>query len=75
MASKLMAVQTAVEAGIPTWIAGGRTPGVVAGVPGGKIVGTYFHAVVSTPGRHVALEQDRSGDESPGAPRPESVRA
>ena len=48
MASKLLAVRTAVEAGIPTWIADGRAPGIVAGVAGGGIVGTYFHAAAAS---------------------------
>jgi len=42
MASKLMAVKRAVEAKIPTVIASGRTPGVIAAILAGESVGTRF---------------------------------
>lgn len=42
MASKLMAVKVAVEAGIPTVIASGRAPGIVASILAGEAVGTRF---------------------------------
>jgi len=42
MASKLMAVKMAVEAGIPTVIANGRTPGLIAAILAGESVGTRF---------------------------------
>lgn len=42
MASKLQAVKLAVEAGIPTVIASGRAPGIVASILAGESVGTRF---------------------------------
>jgi len=42
MASKLNAVKVAVDAGIPTVIGSGRTPGVIEAVIAGKQVGTRF---------------------------------
>ena len=42
MASKLTAVKMAVEAGIPTIIANGRTPGLIASILAGEAVGTRF---------------------------------
>jgi glutamate 5-kinase len=42
MASKLQAVKVAVEAGIPTVIGSGRTPGVIEAVLAGRPVGTRF---------------------------------
>lgn len=42
MSSKLQAVKAAVEAGIPTVIAGGRTPGVVTSILAGEKIGTRF---------------------------------
>ena len=42
MASKLQAVRVAVEAGIPTVIASGRSPGVIATILSGKPCGTRF---------------------------------
>ena len=42
MASKLQAVKLAVEAGIPTVIASGRAPGIVASILAGEAVGTRF---------------------------------
>jgi len=42
MASKLMAVKMAVDAGIPTVIANGRTPGLIAEILKGEAVGTRF---------------------------------
>lgn len=42
MASKLQAVQLAVEAGIPTWIAHGRKPGRLAALVAGRKTGTHF---------------------------------
>lgn len=44
MVSKLQAVKEAVAAGIPTVIANGRTPGVIAEVLAGENVGTRFIA-------------------------------
>jgi len=42
MASKLMAVQKAVQAGVRTVIASGRAPGAITAIIEGKKVGTYF---------------------------------
>lgn len=42
MASKLMAVKMAVDAGIPTVIASGRTPGIIPAILAGEPVGTRF---------------------------------
>lgn len=42
MASKLMAVKIAVESGIPTVIASGRAPGVIAAILAGESAGTRF---------------------------------
>ena len=42
MASKLQAVKVAVEAGIPTVIASGRTPGVIEAILDGRPAGTRF---------------------------------
>ncbi len=42
MASKLQAVKMAVEAGIPTVIASGRTPGLIPAILAGEPVGTRF---------------------------------
>jgi len=42
MASKLSAVKMAVKAGIPTVIASGRAPGIIASVLAGESVGTRF---------------------------------
>ena len=42
MASKLLAVKMAVESGIPTVIANGRTPGLIAALLAGETVGTRF---------------------------------
>jgi len=42
MASKLQAVKVAVEAGIPTVIASGRAPGIIASILAGEPVGTRF---------------------------------
>ena len=42
MASKLQAVKMAVDAGIPTVIASGRTPGLIAAILAGEPVGTRF---------------------------------
>ena len=42
MASKLHAVQIAVNAGIPTVIASGRTAGPMLRAAAGKPAGTYF---------------------------------
>ena len=44
MQSKLRAVDTAVRAGIDTWIANGRTPGVIAELGGEPEAGTWFPA-------------------------------
>jgi glutamate 5-kinase len=44
MASKLQAVKVAVEAGITTYIAGGRCPGRIPEIAAGKAVGTRFVA-------------------------------
>jgi len=42
MASKLIAVKKAIQAGIPTVIASGRAPGAIAGILEGQSVGTRF---------------------------------
>lgn len=42
MASKLQAVQIAVEAGTPTWILSGRKAGRIKAAVAGKDAGTYF---------------------------------
>ena len=42
MASKLQAVKVAVEAGIPTVIAGGRVPGAIDAILAGRPAGTRF---------------------------------
>jgi len=42
MASKLMAVKLAVNAGIPTVIASGRAPGIIGSILAGEPVGTRF---------------------------------
>lgn len=44
MGSKLQAVKLAVEAGIPTVIANGRTPGLIARIVAGEAIGTRFAA-------------------------------
>jgi glutamate 5-kinase len=44
MVSKLLAVKVAVDAGIPTYIAGGRNAGRIPAIAGGKAVGTRFIA-------------------------------
>ncbi len=46
MASKLQAVKVALDAGIPTVIASGRTPGVIEAILSGKPMGTRFFPVV-----------------------------
>jgi glutamate 5-kinase len=47
MASKLQAVKVALDAGIPTVIASGRTPGVIPGIVAGHDVGTRFIPVAA----------------------------
>jgi glutamate 5-kinase len=42
MVSKLQAVKRATDAGIPTWVASGRTPGVMSEILEGRSVGTRF---------------------------------
>ena len=44
MVSKLQAVKVAVDAGIPTYIAGGRKPGRIPAIVAGKAAGTRFVA-------------------------------
>jgi glutamate 5-kinase len=44
MVSKLQAVKAAVDAGIPTYIAGGRKPGRIPAIVAGKVAGTRFVA-------------------------------
>ncbi len=44
MTSKLQAVKTAIDAGIPTWIVSGRQPGQINAIAGGKSAGTRFLA-------------------------------
>lgn len=44
MGSKLQAVKLAVEAGIPTVIANGRTPGLLGRIAAGESIGTQFAA-------------------------------
>jgi glutamate 5-kinase len=46
MSTKLQAVRAAVEAGIPTVVAGGRKPGQLIRAAAGKPVGTYFPPLV-----------------------------
>ena len=48
MASKLQAVKVAVEAGIPTVIASGRTPGVIDAIRAGRPAGTRFSVAQET---------------------------
>ena len=43
MTSKLQAVKTAIDAGIPTVIAGGRRPGAIESILAGKNIGTRFY--------------------------------
>lgn len=49
MKSKLEAVRTAVENGIETFIANGRTPGVITDIVNGKPAGTRFRTRLSDP--------------------------
>lgn len=58
MTTKLRAVQTAVSNGIDTWIANGRTPGVIEQLPTGAMRGTHFPALASS--RHEGAIRDRS---------------
>ena len=46
MATKLMAVSTALSAGIPTVVASGRKPGELVRAASGKPAGTYFPPLV-----------------------------
>jgi glutamate 5-kinase len=42
MATKLLAAEIAAEAGIETWVANGRAPGILLDIAGGTARGTRF---------------------------------